>query len=591
MFTSGSSGEPKGVAVTEGNLRNLLDSVADDPGMVPSDRFLALTPVSFDISLLELLLPLTVGASIEIVPDAVRRDGRALAASLNNPRITVAQATPSTWRALRDVGWEAASPITILCGGEHLEEELAQYLLSQNGALYAMYGPTETTIWAGWHRVSDARDVTLGIPARGTNYYVVDESGNSVDAGVIGELVIEGRSVARGYLNSSDAPFGSLQAGIPAYRTGDLVRHHGGGRVVFIGRKDEQRKINGYRVEPGEIAAVVRAALPGATVFIVVGKQPEPHIRCFVWKADGDLLDLESVRHRCKQYLPHYLVPKVIRRLRTVPVTQNGKSDVGRMADSALEDLDLWPEDRRASSADQSRGDSSILAQLRNLVADELNVPPPDVDDPLGYQGISSLSFSVLAARIHDRFGMDFRAHDFYRLPTLRELASAVTSSGGDGIPRSQERSSDGPAKLVPACDGCPSQHSSTNDHRLAIIGMDAVLPGGSSPDDFWSFLMNGRSAVKGAEPRRGLGDDHAAFIDSVRSFDARFFAISPLEASWMDPRQRLLLQSCWHSIENAGIPPHGYAEVERVPMWRRQEMTMRFFRPVQARNKRHILW
>ena len=555
MFTSGSTGEPKGVSVTEDNLNNFLMSVADDPGIVPSDRILALTPVSFDISLLELLLPLTVGASLEVVSDTVRRDGRALAARLNQQRITVAQATPSTWRALRDIGWKATSPITILCGGEHLEEELARYLLSQGGVLYTMYGPTETTIWAGWHRVTNAREITLGIPARATNYYVLNETGASVGAGVVGELVVEGDSVALGYLNAPNTPFRPLREGVPAYWTGDLVRHYGEGRIVFVGRKDEQRKINGYRVEPGEVASVVRSALPDATVFVVVGSVPEPHLRCFVWQGDARTLDLVALRRWCEQVLPYYLVPKVVRRLRTIPMTPNGKSNIALMAEADLKDLDLWPEEEKGHPTPPHDAED-LIVELQQLVADELSVPAPDVDQPLGYQGISSLGFNVLAARINERFGMNLQAHDFYRFTTLSSIARVVATNSDtepENARADRKRHALVPSPFVRTDN---KQLSGADGERLAIIGMDAVLPGGPNPDEFWSFLMNGRSAVGLAGPERGFDDERAAFLDGVRGFDARFFTISPLEASWMDPRQRVLLQSCWHAFEDAGIAP-----------------------------------
>ncbi|QKV80355.1 AMP-binding protein [Amycolatopsis sp. Hca4] len=541
LFTSGSTGIPKGVMVGEGNLVNFLLSVGDDPGLRPEDRVLALTPVSFDISLLELLLPLVHGAAVEILPDEARLSGSALAERLDRGRITVVQATPSTWRVLEAAGWRARTPMTLLCGGEHLEPEVAEYLLAQGSAVYTMYGPTEATIWSSWHRVTHPRDVHLGTPVRGTAYHVVDDEGRAVAPGAPGELVIAGDCVAKGYLNAADTPFRPLQDGTPAYRTGDLVRHEGEGRVVFAGRKDGQRKVNGYRVEPGEVAAVVRQVVPTATVFVVVAADPEPHLRCLVWLPEGRDFDAGAVRDRCQAALPHYLRPKTIDRLRSIPLTPNGKADTRALAERPRAELDLA---QPQAPAEASRpGDDGLVAELRRLVADELHVPPPDADQPLGYQGIGSLGYNVLAVRISERYGVPFQAHDFYRLTTLLAVAAAVsgTAAGPEPAGKRGRRTTSGPAAA---------------DDRLAIVGLAAVLPGGGDAGSFWEALLAGVDAVGPADPDRGLPGEVAGFLPGVKSFDARFFSISPLEAGWMDPRQRVLLQSTWHALEDACRAP-----------------------------------
>ncbi|WP_410638495.1 beta-ketoacyl synthase N-terminal-like domain-containing protein [Amycolatopsis sp. lyj-346] len=541
LFTSGSTGTPKGVVVGEDNLVNFLLSVGDDPGLRPEDRVLALTPVSFDISLLELLLPLVHGAAVEILSDEARLSGSALAERLDSGRITLVQATPSTWRVLKAAGWRARTPMTLLCGGEHLEPEVAEYLLAQGSAVYTMYGPTEATIWSSWHRVASPRDVHLGTPVRGTAYHVVDDEGRAVAPGAPGELVIAGDCVAKGYLNAPDAPFRPLPGGTPAYRTGDLVRHEGEGRIVFAGRKDDQRKVNGYRVEPGEVAAVVRGVVPTATVFVVVAADPEPHLRCFVWLPEGEDFDAGAVRDRCQAALPHYLRPKTIDRLRRIPLTPNGKADTKALAERPPAELDLARPQAGREPAPRP-GDGGLVAELRRLVADELRVPPPDADQPLGYQGIGSLGYNVLAVRIGERYGVPFQAHDFYRLTTLRAVAAEVSgTAAAPGTEPTGERATSAAAAA---------------DDRLAIVGLAAVLPGGGDADAFWEALLAGVDAVRTADPDRGLPGEFAGFLPRVKSFDARFFSISPLEAGWMDPRQRVLLQSTWHALEDACQAP-----------------------------------
>jgi polyketide synthase PksJ len=543
LFTSGSTGNPKGVAVSEGSLVNFLLSAREDPGMRPEDRIPALTPVSFDISLLEFLLPLLCGGSVEVLADETRLSGTLLAERLADDRITVIQATPSTWRILQAAGWRAGRPMALLCGGEDLDPDLAEYLLAQGAAVYTMYGPTEATIWSSWHRVTDARHVHLGTPAHNTRYYVLDDSGRAVAPGMRGELVIAGDCVGKGYLNAPSTPFRALPDGSPAYWTGDLVRYEGHGRVTYISRRDDQRKVNGYRIEPGEVAAAVRAFAPSATVFVVVSDEPEPHLRCFAWLPADEDFDAEAAREWCRARLPYYLVPESVHQLREIPLTPNGKADLKKLAEAPLTALDLHSTStgRAAETAPNVPAADSILAELRQLVANELRVPAPDVDQPLGYQGVNSLGYNTLAVRIAERYGVTVHAHDFYRWNTLRNVAKAV-----------ERLTSDRPAVTTPR----PAAPSNTDDDRLAVVGLSAVLPSGPDPQAFWEALIAGTDSVRPASAERGLPGEIAGFLPSVKRFDARFFSISPLEASWMDPRQRLLLQSTWHALEDAGYAP-----------------------------------
>lgn len=202
MFTSGSTGKPKGVAISERNLANFLVSMRVSPGFRAGECMLALTPVSFDISILELFLPLVCGGSLHVVPDQVRMSAELLGDVLNRGQVDVVQATPSTWRSLQQAGWCASGELRVLCGGEALDRDLAQYLLEQTGQLYNMYGPTEATIWAGCCRVTEAGRVSLGHPVLNSAYYVLDSRGNSVVPGMQGELMIAGECVGKGYLNA-----------------------------------------------------------------------------------------------------------------------------------------------------------------------------------------------------------------------------------------------------------------------------------------------------------------------------------------------------------------------------------------------------
>jgi amino acid adenylation domain-containing protein len=266
IYTSGSTGQPKGVQIPHGAVTNLLDSMRQQLEIVASDVFLSVTTLAFDIAALELFLPLTSGAQVEIAGHDTAVDGFRLAAKVNGSRATVMQATPATWRLLLEAGWQNHSHLKILCGGDSLPWELAQQLLSRSASLWNLYGPTETTIWSTAHKIKAADGfAAIGHPIANTQVYILDESLASLPAGVAGEMYIGGAGVARGYLNRPGLtaerfianPF-SDRPGERLYRTGDVGRYGPDGRLEHLGRIDHQVKVRGFRVELGEIESALR---------------------------------------------------------------------------------------------------------------------------------------------------------------------------------------------------------------------------------------------------------------------------------------------------------------------------------------------
>ncbi|MET8825258.1 amino acid adenylation domain-containing protein [Streptomyces sp. NPDC004610] len=267
LHTSGSTGEPKGVAVGHPALLNLLTTMAEAPGITEDDTLLAVTAPFFDIALLELFLPLITGARLAVATDEEARDPGALAAAIGSAGATVMQATPSTWRMLTDTGWRGDPNLSVWSGGEPLARDLAERLLRDCRALWNLYGPTETTIWSTRHRVEGGTGpVPIGGPVAGTGVHLLDGDGRPVPPGVPGELFISGRGLAHGYVGRPDltaerfVPVTTVSgARIRAYRTGDVARFTSDGDLVCLGRTDDQLKVRGQRVEPGEIeAALVR---------------------------------------------------------------------------------------------------------------------------------------------------------------------------------------------------------------------------------------------------------------------------------------------------------------------------------------------
>ncbi len=284
IYTSGSTGEPKGVMVEHASVVNLLRCMQRRLTMVPLDRLLAVTTLSFDIAALEIYLPLVSGAQLVLTSREVAADAGRLIEELDDREITVLQATPATWRMLISSGWRGRPTLRALCGGEALPTDLAGEIRNRTGALWNVYGPTETTIWSCAQEICAAESrgqatEAIGRPIDNTQLYILNSALQPLPIGAVGEIHIGGAGVARGYLNLQTFtaerfianPFGRGRV----YKTGDLGRWRGDGVIEYRGRSDQQLKIRGFRVEPGEIEARLRkhAAIGDAAV---VAREPVP---------------------------------------------------------------------------------------------------------------------------------------------------------------------------------------------------------------------------------------------------------------------------------------------------------------------------
>lgn len=325
IFTSGSTGDPKGVNISAGSLTNFITAMRMVLPVAEGDRFLSITTVSFDISIMELFLPLCTGATLVLATKRIQVDMNQLRKTLTNKGITVMQATPVTWKMLLGSGWKNPEDMKILCGGEAMNPELAEKLLSCSSHVYNLYGPTETTIWSSVMRVKNPSDIHLGNPVLNTQFYILDENRKEADKG---ELYIGGAGVAKGYYGRPDLTeerFTYLP-GKPrerVYRTGDMVERRNG-NYYFLGRADYQLKINGYRIEPAEIE---QAALRLTEVSEAVAvPDTETKILYLFIKADTEISG-DKIAEFLKGALPVYMIPHHIVFTDTLPRTFNQKID------------------------------------------------------------------------------------------------------------------------------------------------------------------------------------------------------------------------------------------------------------------------
>jgi amino acid adenylation domain-containing protein len=334
LFTSGSTGRPKGVRNSHAAIANFLSSMADSPGFSESDRLLAVTTLAFDISILELLLPVMTGGTVVLATEDEARDGALLAELMDRHDITMMQGTPATWRLLIDSGWPGKADLTALCGGEPLDQPLAAALLERCSALWNMYGPTETTVWSTCKRIEDPERITVGRPIANTQVHIVDENGHRLPPGLAGELIIGGEGVADGYHQREELtnerfiadPFAETGR---LYRTGDRARITADGEIEILGRDDAQVKIRGYRVELGEIEACLdrHEAIAKSVAAVVRDRSGQPALALYFQPADDEPPTGSELRRFARRTLPDYMIPQFVLPIDKLPLTPSGKID------------------------------------------------------------------------------------------------------------------------------------------------------------------------------------------------------------------------------------------------------------------------
>ncbi len=454
IYTSGSTGKPKGVQILHGAVVNFLQSMHQEPGLTEQDTLLAVTTISFDIAVLELFLPLTIGARIILASRATASDGAQLSRLMAESGATFMQATPATWQLLLAIGWKGNRTLKILCGGEAMTRNLANQLLDRCASLWNMYGPTETTIWSAVHQVDSSNDsVPIGHPIANTKIYLIDQECKRqsdplqlVPVGQPGEVYISGDGLARGYLNRPEMnqerfipdPF-SNKPNARLYKTGDLARYLPNGNIQFIGRVDHQVKIRGYRIELGDIETAL-SDYPGvkeAAVIVREDSLSEKRLLAYVTskassadtgpmlKSSNSLIQckapgisISQIRLFLKEKLPDYMVPSAFVLMEAMPLTPNGKIDRRALPTPSQERPEL------AEVLVLPR--NPIEEKLANLWSRILDIQPIGIHDNFFDLGGHSLLVAKMASQVEEIFQLELPLSCLFQTPTIAGLAQSI---------------------------------------------------------------------------------------------------------------------------------------------------------------------
>jgi amino acid adenylation domain-containing protein len=461
IYTSGSTGRPKGVAVSHHNVVNFIAAMGEKIAFSAGKTILALTTVSFDIFVLETLLPLTRGLKVVIADEEQQRDPERLGRLIQHTGVDMLQVTPSRLQLIlqdrRSRQW-LPGLTELIIGGEALPPELFQQIRGFCPRVYNVYGPSETTVWSSLKDLSDEQGdhITIGRPILNTSIFILDRNGSLLPLGAAGELHIGGCGVAVGYLNNPEltaerfvnaAAKGrqdtrSIKNKILTpksqilYRTGDLCRFLPDGEIEFLGRLDHQVKIRGFRIETGEIESHLTAH-PAIAEAVVVASEIEADTLLCAYIVPQTSRTNETSPLKLRQYLsrtlPNYMIPAFFVSLEAIPLTANGKIDrrglpapglpVGRPSTP--------PRNRREAKLAEIWGE--MLSGGDRAIG---------IDDNFFELGGHSLKATLILGRLQQVFAVTMPLAEMFKRPTIREMAGYIAAAGEDrpGVVPTEQR-------------------------------------------------------------------------------------------------------------------------------------------------------
>jgi polyketide synthase PksJ len=583
MYTSGSTGRPKGVVHCQRQIINRLHWMWETYPFTADDVIAQRSSMSVMPSVWELLGGLLAGVPTAVVPDALIRVPAEFSGFLADHRVSFITMTPTLLRMLlqarqSSAAWPQHLRLVVI-GGEPLTEDHYQGFRDAFplATMVNDFGATEVNTVL---HVPLRPDRRRGIdeegygPIANVSTFILDDRMQFVPFGVQGELCVAGESVALNYLNLPEATAerfvlanpGNRGPAVRIYRTGDMGYMTPDGAIRITGRRDHQVKVNGHRVEFGEVERVLR--LHPAIAECLVIDRPDPlsgsALGAFLVERGATDVEPNQLRQHVRQHLPPFMVPKTIEWVTALPRRPNGKLDRLALRDSPPKTAN------RTAPAATAGAPQPIVAPIRALAARILGADPAAIDPHVEFDalGLDSVAMVEFAQQLADQLARPVPVTALFEHPTISRLAlhlTPATSAAGERLDSQQSAPTAGEASA--RIDGATA---------VAIIGISGRFPGALDVDQFWDNLVAGvesigtvafgrwnAEAIYDPDPasERGSYSKWGGFLADVDQFEPQFFGYSPAEARLMDPQQRLCLMESWRALEDAGYTGAGLAD------------------------------
>jgi len=564
LYTSGSTGIPKGVCMGHEPLVNLLQWQRRHSKASAGTKTLQFAPLSFDVSFQEIFATLITGGVLILVDDDLRLDPQNLLTFIQDQGINRIFLPFVALQFLTETAdstkYFPSSLEEVMTAGEQLKitpQVVRFFQALPNAVLYNQYGPTECHVVTELKLEGDPMNwpalPSIGKAIDNTDILILDEQLNMLPVGEVGELCISGKCLAAGYLNrpelTAEKFVNRTKSGtddLRIYRTGDEARYLPDGNIEFLGRKDEQVKIRGFRVEPGEIE-VLLTKQGGVRQAVVVAREDVPgNKRLVAYLVSSDnKKDTSALRKIIEHQLPDYMMPSAFIWLDTLPKTTSGKVDKKALPKPEIKRPELAVLYKPPVTEAETLI-TSLWASL--LLLDKVGVH--DNFFELGGNSLLALK-TVMGLKQHEYI---LPITKLYQYPTASGIASYF----------------DGGKKIV-STTLKNNFKQDMHDGDVAVIGMAGRFPGANTIDELWDLLKEGRETVSFFTkeeldpfvPDEIKNDpDYVkarGIIDHPAEFDAAFFGINPKLAELMDPQQRIFLEIAWEALEGAGYIPGKY--------------------------------
>ena len=426
IFTSGSTGNPKGVVINHKNIVNFVCGMQKEFCLTSNDIIASITTISFDIFVLESLLPLSVGSQIVIANENEQINADAFNMLCIKNNVNMFQTTPSriqTFLVASNLNFIKKCD-KILVGGEPFPEQLLNKLKQlSNASIYNMYGPTETTVWSSYKKLELDQNITIGKPIINTQVYILNKDLSPLPLNIPGDIYISGDGVGKGYLNRKELtdkvfiknPFVDNSI---MYKTGDVGYFNSNGEIVCLGRSDNQVKLRGLRIELGEIENVIQN-FPNITKAVVIKQTDNLHEYLCAYFTSAIKINIEEMSKYSEKFLPKYMIPKYFMQINEFPHTPNGKTDR-----KSLPKIN-YINNKKSFANPRNTYDIKLIKILQNI----LHVENISINDDFLELGGDSLSAITLSSYIKKEFEVQLYVKDILNNSKISNLSDFIANN------------------------------------------------------------------------------------------------------------------------------------------------------------------